>query len=289
MPLAVKNNALIVKDGKIAENCGCCGGWYCYKCPSGYDTHPGRYGTITASDSLSVSLGASSYSGDASLSTPLPSPGTKWRQLRTQVNAFNVSPIASHVVNLVHKESFNGFRRVTTYQRFSDDFTGLGPASYVNFQDTSVPDGRFGSFEVTERDIHGNVLAGVTKFPPASGFLLGIEYSLVLVITAGTCPGTVREVVSGINIAATWALSIFGTSNNTSTDIYTFLYLGGYMQNQSYGFDTKSLTSGSAILIQPIAEEWKVRRGSVAPFSQYPTQDMSCVFVPSQTVLEPDC
>ena len=31
MPLATKNNAIIVKDGKLAENCGCCGGWYC--CP----------------------------------------------------------------------------------------------------------------------------------------------------------------------------------------------------------------------------------------------------------------
>jgi len=30
MPLATKNNAIIVKDGKIAEDCGCCGGWYCY-------------------------------------------------------------------------------------------------------------------------------------------------------------------------------------------------------------------------------------------------------------------
>lgn len=29
MPLAAKNNALIVKDGKVAENCNCCGGWYC--------------------------------------------------------------------------------------------------------------------------------------------------------------------------------------------------------------------------------------------------------------------
>jgi hypothetical protein len=29
MPLATKNNALIVKDGKLAENCDCCGGWYC--------------------------------------------------------------------------------------------------------------------------------------------------------------------------------------------------------------------------------------------------------------------
>jgi hypothetical protein len=29
MPLATRNNALIVKDGKVAENCGCCAGWYC--------------------------------------------------------------------------------------------------------------------------------------------------------------------------------------------------------------------------------------------------------------------
>ena len=29
MPLATKNGAIIVKDGKLAENCGCCGGWYC--------------------------------------------------------------------------------------------------------------------------------------------------------------------------------------------------------------------------------------------------------------------
>ena len=29
MPLATKNNAIIVKDGLLAENCDCCGGWYC--------------------------------------------------------------------------------------------------------------------------------------------------------------------------------------------------------------------------------------------------------------------
>jgi hypothetical protein len=33
MPLATKNNAIIVKDGKLAENCDCCGGWYCDKAP----------------------------------------------------------------------------------------------------------------------------------------------------------------------------------------------------------------------------------------------------------------
>jgi hypothetical protein len=30
MTIATKNGAIIVKDGKLAENCGCCGGWYCY-------------------------------------------------------------------------------------------------------------------------------------------------------------------------------------------------------------------------------------------------------------------
>lgn len=34
MPLATKNNAIILKDGQIAENCGCCGGWYCDDCTS---------------------------------------------------------------------------------------------------------------------------------------------------------------------------------------------------------------------------------------------------------------
>jgi hypothetical protein len=30
MTLATKNGSIIVKDGKLAENCECCGGWYCY-------------------------------------------------------------------------------------------------------------------------------------------------------------------------------------------------------------------------------------------------------------------
>jgi hypothetical protein len=35
MPLATKNGSIIVKDGRLAENCGCCGGWYCYPCDCG--------------------------------------------------------------------------------------------------------------------------------------------------------------------------------------------------------------------------------------------------------------
>lgn len=31
MTLATKNGAIIVTDGKLAEDCACCGGWYCYQ------------------------------------------------------------------------------------------------------------------------------------------------------------------------------------------------------------------------------------------------------------------
>jgi hypothetical protein len=34
MPLATKNNAIILKDGLLAEDCGCCGGWYCCADPT---------------------------------------------------------------------------------------------------------------------------------------------------------------------------------------------------------------------------------------------------------------
>ena len=37
MPLATQNGSLIVKNGSVAENCNCCGGWYCYaECPCSY-------------------------------------------------------------------------------------------------------------------------------------------------------------------------------------------------------------------------------------------------------------
>jgi hypothetical protein len=30
MSIAIKNGQVVVKDGRLAENCDCCGGWYCY-------------------------------------------------------------------------------------------------------------------------------------------------------------------------------------------------------------------------------------------------------------------
>jgi hypothetical protein len=39
MPLATKNNAIIVKDGRLAENCNCCG-WVCVSCGGTYSYGP---------------------------------------------------------------------------------------------------------------------------------------------------------------------------------------------------------------------------------------------------------
>jgi hypothetical protein len=39
MNIATRNGQIIVKDGQVAENCDCCGGWYCYQqcdCPCSY-------------------------------------------------------------------------------------------------------------------------------------------------------------------------------------------------------------------------------------------------------------
>jgi hypothetical protein len=47
MPLATKNNEIIIKEGKLAENCDCCGGWYCYKCEDGFAIDCRNFGTVS--------------------------------------------------------------------------------------------------------------------------------------------------------------------------------------------------------------------------------------------------
>lgn len=72
MTIATKNGAIIVKDGKLAENCGCCG-WYCdgAGCPCNYSKSLPQ----TLSATLSFSLSSNMYGivlgnfGNAFLST----------------------------------------------------------------------------------------------------------------------------------------------------------------------------------------------------------------------------
>lgn len=56
MTIATKNGAIIVKDGKFAENCGCCGGWYCsggdQSCVCPTESISGITVSITATDFL---------------------------------------------------------------------------------------------------------------------------------------------------------------------------------------------------------------------------------------------
>jgi hypothetical protein len=54
MTLATKNGSLIVQDGKIAENCGCCGDWFCYdgRCACPTSTIKGITARIAGTDYL---------------------------------------------------------------------------------------------------------------------------------------------------------------------------------------------------------------------------------------------
>lgn len=67
MPLATKNNAIIVKDGKLAEGCGCCGGWYCWSCDCGLSSVSL---TITEFQSDNSSLFNPSLNGTYTMSHP---------------------------------------------------------------------------------------------------------------------------------------------------------------------------------------------------------------------------
>jgi hypothetical protein len=62
-PIATKNNAIILKDGKLAENCGCCGGWYCCALLSECDARFSVAVQIAASDVTGVFTRAAGQCG----------------------------------------------------------------------------------------------------------------------------------------------------------------------------------------------------------------------------------
>lgn len=65
MTLATKNGSLILKDGSLADGCGCCG-WYCY-CEDGCNTSPacsyclGSCPPYRAPESFTATITASDY------------------------------------------------------------------------------------------------------------------------------------------------------------------------------------------------------------------------------------
>ena len=62
--IAIKNGAVIVKDGKVAEDCACCGGWYCYPnlCSTNFDGTPTLWACDQdAAESVAIQV---TYSGN---------------------------------------------------------------------------------------------------------------------------------------------------------------------------------------------------------------------------------
>lgn len=81
MPLATKNNAIIVKDGKLAENCNCCTTWNCYQSCSTSVCEPCGYSKpMPASLNVSVNFDISStiYLGNRGGTVA----GTRWWPVR---------------------------------------------------------------------------------------------------------------------------------------------------------------------------------------------------------------
>lgn len=123
MTIATKNGSIIVKDGKLAENCGCCGGWYCCRvsqCVS--DGIESVTASISASDwsyqlTLSSSCGtkyASAYfkGSSASATKALTYDGsTAWTAIVTECDCY----IAIRYVPY--------FRRVTNIGNIGSVFT----------------------------------------------------------------------------------------------------------------------------------------------------------------------
>jgi hypothetical protein len=91
MPIATKNNAIIVKDGKLAENCGCCGGWYCCA------------GVLQCPDILrvSVSISASDVIG------------THVRAGATCQGSFSSATVSRTAVNIHHLSALAGNHSLT--------------------------------------------------------------------------------------------------------------------------------------------------------------------------------
>ena len=121
MPLATKNNAIILKDGKLAENCGCCGGWYCCAAIAGCPELLKITATIAASDSSGTWL----YSN-----------GRCYNQFGVKVSESPISKAAQRILNAgilsgTHDLVLQGggANGMATYRKdFQSDGAGCGGA-----------------------------------------------------------------------------------------------------------------------------------------------------------------
>jgi hypothetical protein len=94
MTLATKNGSLIVKDGRLAENCGCCGGWWCYLDPS--ETCCGTFGSLI----LQMNFSASPQLGDPAFGATVQQGFVN--QFPKQVtNTVSLTRVATHPIGAV--------------------------------------------------------------------------------------------------------------------------------------------------------------------------------------------
>jgi hypothetical protein len=122
MPLAVKNNAIIIKDGRLAENCECCGDWYCV----------GPYGCCTTASGASSQKCEQEcadangvFSGAGSECCGSFSPNTLPRSITVSVNAkpsiYGHGCVALDSGETVYDEGYSGSGDWTPLDVFSQN------------------------------------------------------------------------------------------------------------------------------------------------------------------------
>jgi len=122
MPLATKNHAIILKDGKLAEDCACCGGWYC----------DSKYGACVVSGVCSskcedeCNAANGTFSGPSSACCSATQPASLWPSSLTLQLSGNRPQAYGHGC------SISGTTRVVVDEGFNDWITDNNGLKRVN-------------------------------------------------------------------------------------------------------------------------------------------------------------
>lgn len=162
MTIATKNGSIIVKDGKLAENCGCCGDWYC---------------DLTACWTCNLSFPTSGFN-------PVWGVGcTPQNSCKTMVGGIPGDPLPVTI-------SVSGFPRLESNQLCPELHNG-NLLDIIDFQQFTMHNGTYAGFEVCG-------YGGVTVDIPASSrlgsdflggrFLVSASFSRKLLDGTVMCP-----------------------------------------------------------------------------------------------------
>lgn len=228
------------------ECSACCTGWYCYTCPSGYDSSLLEFGAIQSAD-FSLPLTAQPQSsGDPPLSeNSYPQPDVLWKRMSVYRDNY------SYMINLDKKKVFGGVMTVPLAQLSPAFSPGAG---YVEF---GADFGGADPYRVqTIADSEGRIR--IMKFSTVSPYRFAAHQSLFVRISATEqCTGPKRQVTTKLFIDARWRRRCIAINK----DVLVAASLDGiplttWEQWQSFAVTNEQLVSQSPVPLQPSSGGW---------------------------------